>query len=139
VKIVCDTTVLVSGVLYQGPPRRAMTMAARGEVVNCISPDLLREVEDVLLRRKFGLRPDQVAAMVALFRDSFEIVHPARRVVAVAVDPADDRVLEAAIAAGAEAILSGDRHLLDLGEFAGVRILTPARFVAGSRGGTGTR
>lgn len=128
-KIVCDTNVLVSGILFRGHPRRILVLASRGELANCTSPALLREAEDVLLRPKFGLRPDQVSGIIVLFRDTFEIVHTSRRIKAVAADPADNIVLEAAFVARAERIVSGDRHLLELADWEGIRILSPAVFV----------
>lgn len=128
-RIVCDTNVLVSGLLFGGHPRRILSMVSQGAVTGVISPMLLREAEDVLRRSKFGFRPDQVSRIVALFRDSFEIVEPSRRVNAIVRDPTDNRVLEAADAAAADAIISGDKHLLDLKEWEGIRILSPARFM----------
>lgn len=128
-RVVCDTNVLISGVLFSGHPRRILIMAARGEIACFTSPDLLREAEAVLLRPKFGLRPEQVSAMVALFRDTFEVVHPARHIKAVEADPGDDIVLEAASEARAERIVSGDKHLLDLSEWEGIRILSPGGFI----------
>ena len=128
-RIVCDTNVLVSGVLFGGHPRRILSMASRGNVTNLTSPVLLREAEDVLLRSKFGLQPNQVSRIVALFRDTFELVEPSRRVNAIVGDPDDNRVLETADAASADAIVSGDKHLLDLKEWNGIRILSPAEFI----------
>ena len=60
-RVVCDTNVLVSGILFQGPPRLIVGLASRGRIANFTSPALLREAEDVLLRPKFRLTPDQVA------------------------------------------------------------------------------
>ncbi len=128
-RVVCDTNVLVSGVLFNGPPRRVLVMASQGLVTNYTSPALLREAEDVLLRPKFGLRPEQALRIIALFRETFEIVTPSERVHAVPSDPADNRVLEAAQAAAAGVIISGDKHLLDLGEWKNIRILSPAAFL----------
>ena len=48
----------------------------------------------------------------------------------VADDPDDDKFIECALAAGASLIVSGDYHLLDLGEYEGVRVLSAAEFVA---------
>jgi predicted nucleic acid-binding protein len=92
-------------------------MASRGEVTIATSPDLLREAEDVLLRPKFGLRAEQVVGIIALFRDTFEIVQTAR----------------------ADLIVSGDKHLLDLAAWEGIRILSPAEFVRESGGTRGAR
>ena len=138
-RIVCDTKVLVSGILFQGQPRRVLTMASRGEVTISTSPDLLREAEDVLLRPKSGLRAEQVVGIIALFRDTFEIVNTSRRVRAVAADPSDNIVLQAAAAARADLIVSGDKHLLDLVAWEDIRILSPAEFVREYGGTRGAR
>jgi uncharacterized protein len=129
-KIVCDTNVLVSGILFGGHPRRILLLAAQGRLTNFTSPVLLREAEDVLKRPKFGLRPGQVASILALFRDTFELVHPSRSVAVIADDPADNRVLEAAAAAAADVIVSGDHHLLDLEAWQGIRVLSPGDLAA---------
>lgn len=105
-------------------------MAARGELANLISPEILEEFGEVLRRRKFGLTGAAVNEILQLMRDSFEMVHPEERIEAVAVDPADNRIVEAAVAGGAEFIVSGDRHLLSLGQWAGVRVVSPARLLA---------
>ena len=129
--IVCDTNVLVSGILFAGPPREIIRLASTGIVTNSISADILREVEDVLLRPKFSLKPDQVLYIMGLFRDTFDLVVPACRVDVVHADPDDNRILEAAHAAQAKLIVSGDKHLLDLSRWGDIPIVTPARFVTG--------
>jgi len=129
VKIVCDTNILVSGVLFGGHARRLLILAAQGNLVNFTSPDLLREAEDVLLRPKFGLKPDQVFNIIVLFRDTFELVAPSCRINAIAADPADNMVLEAAETASAQFIVSGDKHLLDMNAWRSIRIVSPATFI----------
>ena len=124
-RIVCDTNVLVSGILFGGPPREVLLLASRGRVTNCISGDILSEVEKVLLRPKFKIMPEQVSGILMLFRDTFEVVVPVRRFKVVLSDPDDDRILEAAVAAEAETIVSGDRHLLSIGSWGGIRIVSP--------------
>lgn len=128
-RVVCDTNILISGVLFDGPPSRLLALSVRGLLTNCVSPALLRGTEDVLLRPRFGLRPEQALRIVAIFRETFEMVTPAASVNAVRADPADNRVLEAAQEAGANFIISGDKHLLDPGEWRGIPILTPAAFL----------
>ncbi len=127
--IICDTNVLVSGVLFGGHPREILRLASRGVVVNFISPDILREAENVLRRSKFGLRPEQVLEIIALFKDTFEIVTPSIRVRAISSDPEDNRVIEAALAARAKYIISGDKHLLELMKWEDIHIFSPAQFM----------
>jgi predicted nucleic acid-binding protein len=57
-------------------------------------------------------------------------VQPVESIQVIAADPTDDKVLECAVAAGADAIISGDAHLLKLGEFRGMKIQRPAEFLA---------
>jgi len=129
VKIVCDTNVLVSGILFGGNARQILLLASRGKLTNFISDDILHEAKDVLLRPKFKLSPQQVIAIIALFRDTFELIYPTQQHRVVQSDPDDDRILEAAVEAQAEIIVSGDKHLRSLGLWRGIRILSPAEFV----------
>ena len=129
-RIVCDTNVLISGILFRGHPRRIVHWAFQGKLTNCTSPALLREAENVLSQPKFGLRPSEVASILSLFRDTFELVHPEEPVAVIGDDPADNNVLEAAGAAAADFIVSGDRHLLQLKGWQGIRVMSPADFVS---------
>jgi putative PIN family toxin of toxin-antitoxin system len=128
-KIVSDTNVLISGILFGGHPRRILMLASRGLVTNFTSPALLREAEEVLKRPKFGLSPAQVSNILSLFRDTFELVEPTRRINAVPDDPDDNAVIETAAEASADAIVSGDRHLLTLQAWKRIPILSPAAFI----------
>jgi putative PIN family toxin of toxin-antitoxin system len=129
VNIVCDTNVLISGVLFGGHAREILQLASRGVLINFISPDILREAERVLGRSKFGLRPEHVLEIMALFKDTFEIVIPSLEVQAIQSNPEDNHVIEAALAARAEFIISGDKHLLNLAEWEGIHVVSPAQFI----------
>jgi putative PIN family toxin of toxin-antitoxin system len=129
VNIVCDTNVLISGVLFGGHAREILQLASRGVLINFISPDILREAERVLGRSKFGLRPEHVIEIMALFKDTFEIVIPSLEVQAIQSNPEDNHVIEAALAARAEFIISGDKHLLNLAEWEGIHVVSPAQFI----------
>lgn len=127
--IVCDTNVLISGVLFGGHAREILQLASRGVLINFISPDILRKAERVLGRSKFGLRPEHVIEIMALFKDTFEIVIPSLEVQAIQSNPEDNHVIEAALAARAEFIISGDKHLLNLAEWEGIHVVSPAQFI----------
>ena len=128
-RIVCDTNVLVSGILFNGPPRRILERIALGKIENAISFEILAEAKDVLARPKFGLRAEQVAGIIETFTETFVLVAPTERVSVVKDDPDDDRILEAALVARAEIIISGDKHLLNLQSWNGIEILSPADFL----------
>ncbi len=86
-KIVCDTNVLISGVLFGGHAREILRLASRGVLSNFLSPDILREVDNVLRRPKFGLHPNHVIEIITLFKDTFESVIPSTHVQAIQSDP----------------------------------------------------
>ena len=128
-KIVCDTNILISGILFGGKPREILRLCSSGTVVNCISPDILKEVEEVLLRPKFGLKETQVYEIIRLFRDTFTLVSSDRRLSVVTADPDDNRILEAALATKADVIVSGDTHLLDLVNWKGIPVISADTFL----------
>jgi len=83
-----------------------------------------------VLGQKFGWIPGQVEGAVARVTRIAAVVEPSETVQFVRADPADDRVLEAARAFDADVIVSGDRHLLDLGTWSEIEIISPAEFIA---------
>ena len=102
---------------------------------------LLAELEDVLSRGKFserlalaGVSPHELVlgyAALAL------VIEPATIAPVIAADPDDDAVLACAIAARAEAIVSGDSDLLSLQEYEGIRILGASDFLLRLQGTEG--
>jgi putative PIN family toxin of toxin-antitoxin system len=103
-------------------------MALEGRVELVSSPALLAELARVL-GDKFeadSRAVEQVVAQLALISTT---VNPQERVSAISDDPSDNRVLEAALAGNATIVVSGDRHLLKLREWRGIRVLDPAAFL----------
>ena len=125
-RIVLDSNVVISGFLFGGPPARLLAIAVDGSVRCFTSMPILDEIRDVLQRPKFGLTPDQVLALVEELHDLCYVVAPRERVRAVAADPDDNAILECAACAHADLIVSGDSHLLALGSWSGIPILSPA-------------
>lgn len=123
-RVVADTNVLVSAIVFGGPPGRVIELAAEGRLRLIISPALIDELRDVL-RRKFGFSDAALFQSETLLRRAGVVVEPAQHVAVVIDDPADNRVLEAAEAGGAEIIVSGDRHLLAPGLFGEIPIISP--------------
>jgi len=126
-RAVIDTNVIVSGLLWQGPPRRILERAKLGEIELFTSSALLAELQDVLARPKFARRLElarvESRQLVLGYAALARTVRPAKITPTVADDPDDDEVLACAVAAQAEVIVSGDSHLLKLVEFRGIRIL----------------
>jgi putative PIN family toxin of toxin-antitoxin system len=129
VRIVADTNVLVSALIFPGDaPEEVYRLALEGRVELVTSRPLLAELGRVLTA-KFGWHEERAEEAVAgVFRVA-ALVEPQHVVVEIEADPADDRVLEAAGEGVADAIVSGDRHLLALGSWRGIRIESPSSFL----------
>lgn len=117
VRIVADTNVLVSGIGWRGPSARILDAVSDGLLQLVGSRELLGELGRVLaypkLARVIG-DPDQTVVLIEALA---VLVAPAQRIAVVSDDETDNRVLEAAVAGAASYIVSGDRHLLELGAF----------------------
>ena len=129
-RVVADTNVLVSALVFPGgPPEEVYRLAILGRIRLISSPPLLAELGRVLVD-KFGWAPARANSAVEQVIRIGEIVQPQQRVQAVEADPADDRVLEAAAEGKADAIASGDKHLLRLGSWRGIPVRKPADILA---------
>jgi len=122
VHIVLDTNVIVSGILSAtGASRAILDLARRGQVDIMTSAVLLEELEDVLGR----FMPRAAAAEIRVAFEELAIIVEPEHVPEVARDRDDDHVL-AAVAAGANSIVTRDRDLLILDSYDGIKILEPA-------------
>lgn len=133
-RAVVDTGVFVSALIRPRGTTGAVLLALRrGDFTAIYSTDILVEIIDVLGREKFCLKyhilPDDITALIQLIRLRGELVIPKENVNACR-DPKDDQFLEAAKAAQADCIVSGDFDLLDMGSFEGIPILKTAEFLA---------
>jgi putative PIN family toxin of toxin-antitoxin system len=90
------------------------------------SPELLDELERVLRYPKLLFTESEIQSFVRDVTGIAGLVHPKRRIDIVLQDPDDNRVLECAVEAEAEWIVSGDPHLLELREHEGIQILSAA-------------
>jgi len=133
VKALLDTNTVVSGVLWGGSPRQILDLARAGHLRLFTSTTLLLELADVLGRSKFAARVSQHGDVQFLL-DGYvalaEVLDPDHTPSVVSADPDDDHVLACAVVAAVDYIISGDRHLLDLGVYEGMPILNAADFLA---------
>ncbi len=129
-RIVLDTNVLVSAALRNGSlPHRAL-LQARLEGRLLASDETLAEFRSVLLRDKFDRDVDR-ALRVELLQEYAQLCSlvPIVAPICACRDPKDDKFLELAVHGRADAIITGDRDLLDLNPFRGIAILTPAEYL----------
>jgi uncharacterized protein len=123
--LVLDSNVYISAVLFGGKPRRIIEAALAGRARLAVSASILEEVEGVLSGKKFKFPESSARAITNEISSLAETVEPLKKIFQIKKDPADDRILECALAAAADVIVSGDQHLLALKLFRGIPILNP--------------
>jgi len=133
-RVVADTNIVVSGLMWRGNSRRILDAARAGDIQLLTTIALLAELEDVLGREKFSPRLAAAAVtprdLVLGYAALASVIEPAEIEPVVLADPDDDAVIACAVAAHSEVIVSGDGHLLDLKQYQGIRIVTAAELVA---------
>jgi len=128
-KVVLDTNVLISAVLFGGNPRKILHHVIRGNVKLCISEQIIDELKRVLKRPKFGFSPEIIQLIVNELIMLSEFIIPRIKIDVIQVDPEDNKILECAAEAGANYIITGDIHLLELQSFKEIKIVNPAKFI----------
>lgn len=126
-RVVLDPGVLIAAVISKsGAPAELLDRWRDGEFDLVVSPNLLDELEDVLLRPKFSALAsgDEVRTYVEVLAACGVAFDDPVEPPAVTSDPGDDYLVALAVAAGADAIVSGDRHLTELAD-PPVPVLTP--------------
>ena len=130
VKVVVDTNVLVSALLFGGKPGKLIPLWQRGTIRPLASKEIIDEYLRVLTYPKFKLAEEDINFL--LYQEIlpyFEVidVEPGPRI--IKKDPEDDKFIRCALAGKAKWIISGDRHLLALKTYQKVKILTPSDFL----------
>ena len=128
-RVVADTNILVSALLFGGPPEQVFLAGLRGEIQLLISLSLLKELEKVL-KEKFKLNFHLVREIIEEVREVAEIVEVSSHIKAISYPDEDNRVLECAVDGKADFIVTGDtKHILPLKEYGGIKILSPSEFL----------
>lgn len=128
VRVVVDTNVLISGVVFGGIPEKILELAEENVVEIITSPEILNELRNVL-KEKFDFSPEMIRITVGIVKELSTVVNPGFRLKVIQGKESDNRIIECAVEGAAQYIVSGDRrHLLPLKEYEGVKILSPAQF-----------
>ncbi len=135
-RLVIDTNIWISGLLWRGMPHELLRLAEKGQVTLGLTADTLAELSRVLgyerlqpRLKQLGLLPADLIAYVLTLTTLFETVKTETGPL-VAADPDDDIFLHCALAAQAIYVVSGDQHLLALGEYRTIPIITIRDFLS---------
>lgn len=123
-----DSNIYISALQFGGTPREFLNASRSGTFRLAISDAILREIGGVLAE-KFRWSNEQVTEALAELLAFIDFVTPTQVVQIVTDDPDDDRVIECALASHSTFIVTGDKHLLALGTYAGIRIIKVAEFL----------
>jgi putative PIN family toxin of toxin-antitoxin system len=133
-KVVIDTNIFVSS-FFGGNPRKIIDLWKNEKIKLCLSNAILDEYVDVL--RRIGLKEeDELEELLSLFSRGFNIVFTTKtpKIKIIKNDPDDDKFIECAVALKAQTIITGDKEVLAIKEYMGIRILTPQKFLEKYKG-----
>lgn len=139
-RVVLDANIFVSSLVNsQGNPKRIMSAWEEGTFDLLVSEPILDEVGRVLRYPRIAKRHKQdeqaIQRFLKLLRNEATLVEPKEPLSVVKEDESDNRYLECALEGKAQYIVSGDNHLLDIGEYKGIIIMPPAAFMVFLSGG----
>lgn len=133
-KVVLDSAILVSAFLTKGGLSSHLLILCGEKATLYTAEEILQETRRVLLeedriRKKYTYRDEDVEEFLEAVREMSEIVEFLPELHVIDRDPKDDKILACALTVHTDYIVSRDRDLLDLGEYQGVKIVTPEEFI----------
>lgn len=129
-RVVFDTNVVVSASFWKGVPFLGLAAWAEGKCLAVISPQILAEYHETMEELRADYPRNTPVDWGTALGEAAELVFPTHRATGATTDPDDEKILEAALAAEVDFIVSGDKkHLLALKDYEGIPILSPAEFL----------
>ena len=127
-RVTADSNILISAFLRGGKPLELVELARAGRIEFAISNDILNETGRVLAT-KFGVPAEDIQEYQDEIRTFAKLVAPDERLDVVKADPTDNPILECAVAAGSDTVITGDGHLLEIGNFRDIKIQRVSDFL----------
>ena len=128
IKVVFDTNIFISAILTPGNPRKLIDLARERKIMLFTSGFIIWEIERIL-RTKLNMETPQILVILNSVREISLFVSPVVVISAIERDKSDNRILECAVEAKAEYIVSGDEHLLFLGRYDEISIVNASQFL----------
>ncbi len=126
-RVIVDTNVFLSGVLFGGNPRKVVFAWLNNQYILCLSPELKAEILNKL-RLKF-LVPISIVDFVADALDVKSEKYIPKKKVDLCKDPGDNFLLELAEESRADYLISGDKYVLELKQYKSTKIISPRDFL----------
>ena len=133
-KVVLDANIFISALISrQGNPALILDKWKKREIEVVVSPAIIAEISRVMgyerLQKKYRRIREERESLIDDLRNIATIVEPQQRLYAVEADESDNRYIECAVESGTNYIVTGDPHLLEIGSYQGIHIITPATFM----------
>src|SRR3989338_8247037 len=127
-RVVLDTNILISALFWRGNPYNVVLNALKKKYVLYLSQEILNELGEKL-RIKFKFPEDKIRNHIEILRENGKVTKPDVKLDIIREDPDDNKFLECAVSCNADFIVSGDKHLLKIKEFKGIKIVTAKQFL----------
>ncbi|MDI6603138.1 MAG: putative toxin-antitoxin system toxin component, PIN family [Patescibacteria group bacterium] len=128
-RVVIDTNIFISGLNFKGTPREILNLAWKEKIENYISLFILQEIEKILAK-DFNWARIRIKKVLKKIKEKSKIIYPKTRISIIKEKKDDNRILECAIAAETQYLISRDkRHILPLKQYKETKILSPADFL----------
>jgi len=129
-RVVLDTNVLVSALLFRGELSKIVGLWQKGKIIPVISKETFHELRTPLGYPKFSLTQEEIDSIIENeILPYFEIVEVVKEVKGVCRDPEDDKFISCALSASADCIVSGDKDLFDLKQHKSAKIIKASDFL----------
>lgn len=128
-KVVLDTNVYLSGIIFGGNSRHILDLAIEGKIAAVASPAILLEIAEKL-KNKFYWNKEQIIVTIKSIAKLSEVVTPKKKLQIVMKDKDDNKIIEAADEANVDFIITGDKHLLEIKKYLDIRIISPSQFLS---------
>ena len=130
IRVVLDTNVLISALLFTGEVSRLVELWQNRKIIPVISRETFAELRDVLQYPKFNLTgPEIIDIIESEILPYFDVIDVVREIQKVCRDPQDDKFIACAISAGVDYLVTGDRDLADMKRYKNIRIVTVGEFL----------
>ncbi len=129
IKVVIDTNVFISS-FFGGNPKRIIDLWKKGEIKLCLSREIVDEYVEIL--KRLGLQNEsELQELLNTFAEGHNIIFSATTpsLIIIEQDPDDNMFIECAVALGCSHIISGDKHLKQVKNYMGIKIVHPKEFL----------
>jgi len=128
-RVVIDTNVFISAIVFGGKPRRVINLVADDSVTLIMAEAIITEIRRIIVS-KFPNFLEDLMRVEKLLEQDAEWVKLGFNTERITRDPNDDKFIETALIGSCHYMISGDKDLLDLKEYMGIKILSPAGFLS---------